>query len=185
MKLIQTIVLVGFSTMLLTSCFGKTETEKKPEVITGVSQNSLPNPIGTGTGSVEEEKLHSVNVAAEERQRLLKIDTLTDANIKTQTEEKNGKTVLKDRRLFINYIKSKNVNTSKEMIERMGEIKKFASESKVTLSEADNMTIIGIVNMENTKWDMCGEFYNSKAKLDAKNEFYIVIDKLCPPIVTP
>ncbi len=183
MNISQALIIVGLSTIVLTSCFGKNSNEQKPQVINWVTQNNLPN--STSSGMTQEETLRSVNAAKEERERLLRIDTLTAENLKTQTEEKDGKTTLKDRRLFINYIKSKNITTSKEVLEHMWKIKKFLNDSKITLSEPDIMTIIGITDTESTNWDMCWEFYNSKSKLDSKNEFYIAIDKLCPPKVGP
>ncbi len=181
MNISQALIIVGLSTIVLTSCFGKTANEEKPKVIKGVSQNNLPT--STSSGMTQEETLRSVNAAKEERERLLRIDTLTAENLKTQTEEKDGKTTLKDRRLFINYIKSKNITTAKELLEHMWKVKKFLNDSKITLTEPDILTIIGITDAENTNWDMCGEFYNSKSKLDSKNEFYLTIDKLCPPKV--
>lgn len=51
------------------------------------------------------EELTKINLETEERQRIAKLDTLSADNIKTQTETKDGKTILKDRRLLINFLK--------------------------------------------------------------------------------
>lgn len=117
------------------------------------------------------------------QEKLDRLDTLTEENLKTQTETVNGVTTLRDRRLFVNYLKSKRVDTAKMLFSQLGTVRDFAKKSGVPLSESDTMTIIAASDVENTNWDMCGEFAATRESLDSKNEFYPIVSQLCQPIV--
>lgn len=171
MKLLHTIALVGVATLVLTSCFGKTDDTKTGTENTESIENlnGMPSP----------ELLKKINAEAEERQRVAKLDTLTADNLKTQTESKNGKTILKDRRLMINYMVSKKVDSSKELIDRLEEVQSFAKKEGVELNESDILTIIASTDVKVETWDLCGEFKTSRKNLDAKNAFYGKISQFC------
>lgn len=173
MKLISTIALIGVTTLVLTSCFGKTDDTKDGAQNTESIENlnGMPSP----------ELLKKINAQAEEQQRVAKLDTLTADNLKTQTESKNGKTMLRDRRLFINYMVAKKVDESKELISRLEEVQSFAQKEGVELNESDILTIIASTDVKMENWDLCGEFRISKKDLDSKNEFYRYISQFCGP----
>lgn len=171
MKLLQTLAIVGVTTLMLTSCFGKTDS--------GIKSDSQDGKSESVNGMPSEALLKKINVQAEEQQRVSKLDTLTSDNFKTQVESKDGKNVLRDRRLFVNYMVSKGVRSSKDLISRLGEVQSFAKKEGVDLNESDIMTIIASTDVRVESWDLCSEFKDARKNLDSKNEFYSYILKFC------
>jgi len=171
MKILQTLAIVGVTTLVLTSCFGKTDS--------GAKVGDQDDKLETVNGMPSPALLKKINAQAEEQQRISKLDTLTSDNFKTQVESKNGKNVLKDRRLFVNYMVSKGVRSSKDLISRLGEVQSFAKKEGVDLNESDIMTIIASTDVRVESWDLCSEFKDSRKNLDSKNEFYAYVLKFC------
>lgn len=170
MQAIKFLSLVFLSTVLLTSCFwdkDKTITETKS-----------PEQMITQTPQATEQ-------VATEQQRVAKLEKLTSDNLSTQVEEKDGKIVLKDRRLFVNYFKSENVNTSAKLITALEKVEKFAKSQGVELNESDILVMIAGSQIENPSWNICGNFSATKKDLDTKNKYYGYIDKLCNPPAPP
>lgn len=138
--------------------------------------------VTTTGGVATPDVLSKINVEAEERQRIAKLDKLTEENLKTQTVVKDGKTILNDRRLFANYLKSKGVDSAKKLLDGMVELNEFAKKSNIELTPADIRTIMYATDAENKGWDMCGEFKANQDKLDKKNQFYATLETVCPSL---
>lgn len=115
----------------------------------------------------------------EERQRIAKLNTLSADNIKTQIESKDSKNMLKDRRLLINYLKNKQVSSVKNLVSGLGDIDTFLKQQKIEFTDADIMTIMAGVDVENTSWDMCGDYMQKSSTLDAKNRFVTILASVC------
>ena len=92
----RSLLFVLIPSFLLASCFGSNAPE-----------NTL-TPTDSPTSTTEAPSVTSDDVAtmAKEQKRINSLDTLTPINLSTQVETKDGKKVLKDRRLFINYFKT-------------------------------------------------------------------------------
>lgn len=169
MSPLRILPLVLVSSLLLTSCFG----------------SKTPTDTTTPTGQVNTASPQAVDKAAIEQQRINKLDKLTSDNISTQIEEKDGKKVLKDRRLFVNYFKSENVNTSAKLIAGLEKVETFAKRNGVELSESDILVMIAGSQIENASWNVCGNFNATKKDLDSKNKYYGYIGKICNPPAPP
>lgn len=126
-----------------------------------------------------EEVLRKVNTETEERQRIAKLNTLSADNIKTQIESKDSKNTLKDRRLLINYLKNKQVSSVKNLVSGLGDIDTFLKDQKIEFTDADIMTVMAGVDVENTSWDMCGDYIQKSSTLDAKNRFVTILASVC------
>jgi len=113
MQTTKLLSLVLLSTLLLTSCFWSKEDLSETKSPAGIETNNALNS-------------QIMNQAITEQQRIAKLDTLTSDNLSTQTEEKDGKKILKDRRLFINYFKAEKVDTSAKLITALEKVEKFA-----------------------------------------------------------
>jgi hypothetical protein len=191
MKISKSFLVIGVVAFVLASC-GKTDTKVPSEPTTSsptspvtsssVSGTSL-NPSATN-GVATPDTLKAINANAEERQRIAKLDKLTEENLKTQTAIRDGKTILNDRTLFANYLKSKGVDTSKKLLEGISELKEFAKKSGIELTDADIRTVMYATDAENKGWDMCGEFKANKDKMDGKNEYFATLEALCPSLDT-
>lgn len=140
--------------------------------------------VKTAQNSIEMSP-QAVDKAAIEQQRIAKLDKLTDDNLSTQVETKDGKKTLKDRRLFVNYFKSENVNTSAKLIAALEKVESFAKKSGVELSESDILVMIAGSQIENPGWNVCGNFQATKKDLDSKNKYYAYIEKTCNPPAPP
>lgn len=125
------------------------------------------------------EVLSKINMETEERQRVAKLNKLSADNIKTQIETKDSKNTLKDRRLLINYLKNKQVNSVKNLVSGFDDIDTFLKEQKIEFTDADVMTIMAGVDVENTAWDMCGDYIQKSSTLDQKNRFVAILASVC------
>lgn len=167
---ISTILLV--SILILTSCFGsKNPTE------TSNPEGNTEKPITTSPQGVEK--------IAIEQQRVNALDKLTSDNLSTQVEIKDGKTILKNRRLFVNFFKSEGVNTSAKLIAALEKVETFAKRNGVELNESDILVMIAGSQVENSSWNVCGNFNTTKKDLDSKNKYYGYIGNLCNPPAPP
>ncbi len=146
---------------------GRDTSQKSSE--TAEVDNGVPSP----------EMVQKIKDDAAKQEQLDRLDTLTESHLKTQTETLNGVTVLRDRKLFINYMKSKQVDTVNELLRELGVVQVFLKQAGVRFSKPDIMTIIVSLDSENTKWDMCAELAQSKNQLKQNNEYMLVISEWC------
>ncbi len=165
MSSLRILPVVILSTLFLTSCFGSKTSTETPGNTSGV-------PVNLGAQSASQ-------AAVTEQQRINNLDKLTSDNLDTQTETKDGKKILKDRRLFINNFKSEGVNTAAKLISALERVEKFTKGEGVTLNDSD--IIVMITASEDSSWNVCGSFNATKKDLDAKNKYYGYIDKICSP----
>ncbi len=108
MKFFQLLVIIGVSTIIFASC-GKKEVVApvvSEKIATTADLSAIPTP------AVRDQ----INAEAVERERINNLNTLTEDNIKTQTEVQDGKTILKDRRLLVNYLTAEDVNSSESLM---------------------------------------------------------------------
>ncbi len=108
MKFITKILPVLLLPVVLTSCFWNSDTNKNQNTNNG---NTTVQPDASNTPE-----------AIKERDRINSLNTLSKDNLATQIEEKDGKKTLKDRRLFVNYMRAQKVNSSKDLIAKLTDI---------------------------------------------------------------
>ena len=169
MKPIVPVLLFLTLPLFLTACF-----ESKDEI----SENA---PVNTVTTPTPGQTVEDTPQAVQERARISKLDTLSKENIATQVEAKSGKKVLKDRRLFVNYLRSAQVKNTKMLIDKLADVENAAKDNGIELSDADINVIITGSEIENPSWSVCGDFNATKQSLDAKNKYYGYINALCNP----
>lgn len=102
----------------------------------------------------------------------------------TQIDSQGGKKVLKDRRLFVNYMKSKDVNSVKELISKLEDIESTLKKSGVEVTDADINVMIAGAQIENKSWSICGDLGANK-NFDTKNKYYTMISAQCNPLAPP
>ena len=175
MSPIRLTVLLLISTLLLTSCFEAKQTGQNTTPSDGKAP--LEKPIDMTPQAVEQ--------AAVEQQRVMKLDSLTPDNLTTQVETKDGKKILKDRRLFVNFIKSEKVDSSAKLIAALEKVESFTKKNNLDLRDSDILVMIAGSQTENVSWNICGNFNATKKDLDSKNKYYGHIDKLCNPQAPP
>lgn len=158
------------ATILLSSCFGGDNDKKDANKPTENRVDQTPE---------------AREAQYKEESRVATLSKLTDDNLATQVEEKDGKKILKDRRLFVNYFKAQNVNSSEKLIDALGKVESFAKSNGVELNESDIMVMIAGSQIENPTWNVCGDFNANKSKLDSGNKFYGYIAKMCNPPTPP
>lgn len=169
MRSLTRYVLVALLPIALTSCFwNKDETKNNGSTDNNTAQSQLATPE-----------------AIAERARINKLETLTDENIATQIDNQGGKKVLKDRRLFVNYMKTKDVNSVKELMSKLEDIDASLKKIGVEMTEADINVMIAGAQIENKSWSICGDLTTNKASVDIKNKFFPNINAMCnPPLPT-
>ncbi len=176
MKPIKLTLVTFASALLLASCFGK-EDSGKAGVGTPSPNGGAESPAPTQASP--ENSPARIEAEAKERARVSKLSELTSENLQTQLDTKGGKKTLFDRRLFINYLISKNVSTVPKLFEGLSEIKRFLQKQGIELTEPDILVIIAGSQIENPVWSVCGSYSATKKTLDSKNEFYPYVAKMC------
>jgi hypothetical protein len=168
--------------MIFTSCFWSKD-EPKTSAPTGtekVTEAQAPvEPL------ISEQKPDAIKKAATERKRVEKLNTLTPSNLETQMVTQSGKTVLGDRTLFMNYIKSEKVDTSARLMVALEKVTSFAQKNGVELNETDFRSLIASSQSNNPSWNVCGNFNATKKDLDSKSKYYEYILKYCNPPLPP
>ncbi len=168
--------------MIFTSCFwSKDETKTvAPTETEKVTETRAPvEPL------ISEQKPDATKKATAERKRIEKLDTLTTDNLETQMVTQSGKTVLGNRSLFMNYIKSEKVDTSAKLMAALEKVTSFAQKNGVELNESDFKSLIAGTQRDNPSWNVCGNFNTTKKDLDNKSKYYEYILKYCNPPLPP
>lgn len=139
---------------------------------------------GEKTDSVEptqEMSSEQIEKQAWERARVNKLETLTPENLAVQVAEANGKKILKNQNLFINYLKAEEVDTAAELMAWLNRLEIFSKQNGLEISPSDIMVIISGVRTN----DPSGKICKSLGENLSGNTYYQYMRKSCSPPPPP
>ena len=174
MRLLKIFLLLLAPAILLSSCFWESKDEDK-------TASDSVEIVGDENGIPSPKVLEYINKNTEERQRVQSLSVLNSENLATQTDTIEGKKVLKDRHLFVNYVLSAKADSVTQFMKALEEVQLFAKTEGVELTRED-INVIITAAIGGVDANICKDFNATKKNLDTNSSFYRPINSTCNPI---
>lgn len=160
------------ASFLLASCFWNSGEEIIPTDSGATATHATVSGALSGSAAMGALNSKESEKLKQEQARSASAATLDVPSLKTQVAKQNGKTVLVDRTLFLNYLTTKKaVHSASDLLNGLAEIESFAKEQGVEFQDSDIMVLIAGVKVRGNAanspnpWDLCGNYNAHKSSL--------------------